>query len=133
MSINPNTEITHPELGPIRFDDGKPNPVIAGSRETAPMWVCRPEGWNSNGFEIYLPGTPSSPQNLERAVLAVRHREQIEAEGRRLSNSNVRLAWIDMMTDPPSVAFPDEDHVYVIWKGWLDDRLQVRELKQANW
>ena len=132
MSINPSTEILHPDLGPIRFDDGKVTPPIAAAKDTAPKWVCRPDGWDSE-FEIYVPGNSRSPQDLERAVVAVRHREHIEAEGKRLSASNVYLSWIDMTTDPPSAAFLHENQVYEIWRGRLDNKFQVRELKKGAW
>jgi hypothetical protein len=134
MAIVPNTEIRDPELGPIRFEDGKSITGISGAKNIAPRWICRPDGWDSDSeFEIYLPGDARSPQSIDRAVVALRRREQIEAEGRRLSAPGVYLSWIDLTIDPPVVAFPDDDHVYTIWKGWLDDKLQIRDFKEGTW
>jgi len=131
--IVPRSERLHPELGSIFFDDGKAIPGVAGAKDGAPMWICWPDGSADSELEFYLPGDALGPQSLERAVAAVQHRARIEAEGRRLSGSNVSLAWIDFTTDPPRVAFPDNDHDYVIWKGWLDENLAIRDFKEETW
>lgn len=134
MSISPSTEIIHPELGAIRFDDGKKSIPGLATKDKAPKWVCHPDGWRSDSdFEIYLPGDALAPKNLDRALAAFRRRAQLEEEGKELSSANVSLAWIDLTTDPPSIAFPDNDHVYVIWKGSLNENLQIGALKQEAW
>jgi hypothetical protein len=130
MAINPKKEITHPELGAIHFRDDESPPNF--SIERAPKWVCRPDNGDPD-FEIYLPGDAHAPQAIDQAIVALHHRKQIETEGKNLSASNVYLAWIDLTIDPPGVAFPDNDHIYVIWKGRLSDEFRIKEFKQEAW
>jgi hypothetical protein len=127
-------KVVHPELGSICFDDGKAIPDIAGSKDRPAKWVCFPEaGSRDTEFEIYLPGDSSGPRDLERAISALRHRKRIESAGRRLSASNVSLAWIDLTTDPPNVGFPDDEHIYVIWRGDLNDQWRIENLERGSW
>lgn len=131
MPILPETEIIHPELGSICFDDGKSDPTIAGSKDEKPMWVCRKSEWYPD-FEIYLPGGRKSPLNLDRGIAALRHRAQIEAEGKSLVKGNVELNWIDLTATPSLVAFYDKDHIYDLWKGQLTPDWRVKELTRSS-
>jgi hypothetical protein len=88
---------------------------------------------DGDDFEIYLPGDSAGPKHLDRAVVALRHRDRIEAEGRRLSASNVSLGWIDLTTDPPNVGFPDEDQIYVLWRGELNAEWGIESFERGNW
>jgi hypothetical protein len=116
MSIVPRREITHPELGSLYFNDDAAVPGLAGSKDKSPQWVCEPYRFRAgSGFEIYLPGDSDSPRDLDRAITALHHRKQVEAQGRQLSCSNVYLGWIDLMVNPPSVASLDNVHTYGIW------------------
>jgi hypothetical protein len=133
MPINPSTEIIHPELGPIRFENGEAIPNVAGSKRHKPQWVCRPDGWDNWGFEIYIPGDSKSPELLDRAIAALRHRQQIESEGIQLSRANIELAWIDVTVDPATVAFPSNDDSYEIWRGQLDENWRIINLVEGAW
>jgi hypothetical protein len=132
MPIDPDTEITHPELGPIRFDDGKPKPGFGPAKNPRSQWICRPDGWDSD-FEICLPGDARAPQAVDQAVAALHDRKLIEAEGKGLSNPNAYLFWIDLTIDPPGVAFRDDNQVYVIWKGRLDKEFRIKDFQQEAW
>jgi hypothetical protein len=132
MPVDPNTEFTHPELGLMRFDDGKPIPGFGPLKNATPQWLCRPDGWNSD-FEILLPGNAQSPQAIDQAAAALRHRNQIEKEGKNLSTSSAYLLWIDLTEEPPIVAFVDDNDIYVIWKGRLDDEFRIKDFKQGSW
>ena len=132
MAIIAKTEIIHPRLGSIRFDDGKCDPTAAGCDDSNPKWVCRPDGWEGE-FEIYLPGGPNAPSDLARAVEALLHRDEINIEGRELAGSDVELSWIDLTSEPASVGFPDNEHVYVLWTGSLSEGWKIQELSRGNW
>ena len=131
MPINPEKQMTHPELGPIHFYDGK-SPSNFSIKSTTPKWICRPDNGDPD-FEIYLPGDAHAPQIVDQAAAALHHRKQIEAQGKSLSASNVYLAWIDLTTAPPTVAFPNNEHIYVIWKGRLSDEFQIKDFKPETW
>jgi len=132
MPIIAETEIIHPELGSIRFDDGKHDPNVAGGDDSQPKWVCRPDGWEDD-FEIYLPGEGDSPRDLVRAAEALSRREEINLEGRALGDGDIELSWIDLTSEPPSVAFPDNDQVYVLWTGSLNEDWKIENFTQGNW
>lgn len=123
--------IEHPELGLIVFHDGK---AIPPWEDGEPMWICFPHGLPvGSEFKIYLPGDSRSPKDLEIAIDVMRHWENIEAEGRRMGGANISLAWVDIRTLPPTVAFPDNDQVYSIWRGWLDYELRIKEFTEGVW
>ena len=131
MPIITETEIIHPELGSIRFDDGVSEPKVAGDADFQPRWVCRPDGWDSD-FEIYIQGGCDSPHDLERAVDALSRCGRINSEGRGLGSGNIELGWIDLISEPPSVAFPDSEHIYVLWTGSLSEDWKIRSFTQGN-
>ena len=132
MPIIPETEIIHPELGSIRFDDGVSDPKVAGGADSQSKWVCRPDGWDGD-FEIYLPGGPDSPRDMERAIEALSHRAKINLEGRALGDGDIELSWIDLTSEPPSAAFPDNDQIYVLWTGSLDEDWKIQNFNRGNW
>ena len=132
MAIVHSSEFQHPLLGRVWYDDGKRDPTIAGSLEHPQQWICRPRGWEESGMEIYLPGDASAPANLEAGLEALRHAAEIDAAGRRLADGNVELGWIDLTANPPSVGFPDLDHIYVLWTGKLDSDWKIRNLTFGN-
>lgn len=132
MPINDETEILHPELGSIRFDDGRCDPTVAGGRDTKPMWVCRPDGWDSD-FEIYIPGPADTPDDLARAIEVFSRRDQIHREVVSLGDGDIELNWIDLTTEPPSVGFPDSENIYVLWRGMLTNDWKISSCSKVNW
>jgi hypothetical protein len=91
MPFLAETEIKHPQLGSIVFDDGKCDPSFAGVPVSDPKWVCRPDGWDSD-FEIYIPDEDGAPGDLNRATEALERRDKINSEGRSLGEGNIGLA-----------------------------------------
>jgi len=132
MTIQRASEIQHPCLGPIRFEDGSADPEVAGSQISDRMWVCRPDGWMTD-FEIYLPGDELGPQNLAAGEKALRARDRIETEGKSIAGQNVELGWIDLTRTPPEVAYPSLKDPYEIWKGILGDGWEVIDLSEETW
>ncbi len=132
MAILCDTEIVHPELGPIRFDNGKADPDISGSVDSDPAWVCRPDGWDSD-FEILIPGDVNAPCMLDVAINAFKHRKEIETEGKNLGTGNIEIAWIDLTRTPPIASFSDNDEIYVLWTGLLNSQWKIVQFTKGNW
>lgn len=133
MAITTDTELIHEQLGSIRYDDGKHDPQVAGMRDTTPKWVCRPDGWDASGFEIYLPGTADAPLHLSQALAVLQHRSQIEQEGQALSSQELELAWVDLTTSIPTAAFINAEEVYILWKASLDKDWKIIHYAKGYW
>ena len=132
MSITGDNEIIHPILGAIRYDNGVNDMVSSDGSAQEPMWVCRPDGWHKD-FEIYLTGDEQEPKSISQAVDALSNRKRIEEEGIAIAGETVELGWIDLTSSPPTVAFPDNEEAYSIWKGSLDEDWNILNLKKESW
>ncbi len=132
MTIDINKRIGHPELGSVQFDDGKPDPLHPGMKESPPNWICHPDSRNSD-FELLIPGDAQGPHHLELALAAFRNRKTIEEQGQRFGTGKLQLSWIDLTQTPHTAAFIDDDETYVLWTGLLDSDWKITKFTKGNW
>ena len=146
MVILKETERTHEILGPIRYENGKGEPVL-GTENCEPFWLARPGGWLSEVVEILLLGDSSGPAqgSLHRAVQVYKSLEKIDKEGRDLirplilnvpsANSSATdyeayLSWIDCQQENTTVIFLWIGFPYVKWIATLNEKNDIIDLQE---
>lgn len=122
----------HETLGAMFFDDGSPARGMDGPKRN-PMWVARPNA--DEELEFYISGTEVGPdaQSIALAVEIAATTNRILERAIELAGRALTLAWIDCQSLPVRVALTDEVDTYNLWRGDLDQELQLSFLELGTW